>query len=286
MITVKDSKSGNSIADFQGAVSSRFLVREKLVFRCGNFTPNIQNISVIDTSASSAELSFYNNTFIKQLLDFLKRGLSPILIKSETGYGQASYLTAVFFMLMGSNEIQVLNNAFYDGNYTKESGTLFKRIFNSHKSMIINERKAMQNQLTELLSKYNSFTDFLEKEYLLTAENIKRIQNNCLEEMIPEFDLPDYARIRMLVKGRVQGVGFRGFVTSKADNLCLTGFVENLDDGSVLIEAQGDGFSLSSLMTHIKNGNSFIMVSSLEYEQINMVASEKKFSYRFSEYDM
>jgi acylphosphatase len=42
-----------------------------------------------------------------------------------------------------------------------------------------------------------------------------------------------------IVKGRVQGVGFRYWVLSHAQRLGLTGWVRNLRDGRVELEAQG-----------------------------------------------
>jgi hydrogenase maturation protein HypF len=47
-------------------------------------------------------------------------------------------------------------------------------------------------------------------------------------------------RLRIRVRGRVQGVGFRPFVYAQAQRIGLVGFVLNDRDG-VLIEAQGDG---------------------------------------------
>ena len=43
-----------------------------------------------------------------------------------------------------------------------------------------------------------------------------------------------------LVKGRVQGVGFRWFVQREAAELGLRGWVQNTDDGHVEVLAAGD----------------------------------------------
>lgn len=45
---------------------------------------------------------------------------------------------------------------------------------------------------------------------------------------------------KIIVKGRVQGVGFRYAAKNMARSLGLSGFVKNLPDGSVYIEVEGD----------------------------------------------
>lgn len=47
------------------------------------------------------------------------------------------------------------------------------------------------------------------------------------------------ARLTAWVRGRVQGVGFRWWVRSRALELGLTGYASNLDDGRVLVVAEG-----------------------------------------------
>jgi hydrogenase maturation protein HypF len=44
---------------------------------------------------------------------------------------------------------------------------------------------------------------------------------------------------RWLMGGRVQGVGYRAFVFNLAQRFLLTGSVQNLVSGEVLVEAQG-----------------------------------------------
>jgi len=46
-------------------------------------------------------------------------------------------------------------------------------------------------------------------------------------------------RVLINVNGKVQGVCFRRFALSRAQELGLTGYVSNIDDGSVNILAQG-----------------------------------------------
>ena len=53
--------------------------------------------------------------------------------------------------------------------------------------------------------------------------------------------------IHFLVKGRVQGVGFRWFVQREAAELGLNGWVKNTDQGDVEIVAAGDEASLAGV---------------------------------------
>ncbi len=61
-----------------------------------------------------------------------------------------------------------------------------------------------------------------------------------------------YVRVR--VRGRVQGVGFRYFVLSAGRALALAGVVRNLPDGDVEIEAQGDRERLLELLERARAG--------------------------------
>jgi acylphosphatase len=52
---------------------------------------------------------------------------------------------------------------------------------------------------------------------------------------------------RYLVRGRVQGVGYRSFVQHAAIPLGVVGWVQNLEDGSVEVYAAGTDAQLSGL---------------------------------------
>lgn len=61
-------------------------------------------------------------------------------------------------------------------------------------------------------------------------------------------------RVRIVVHGRVQGVGFRYFAQDRADDLQLTGIVRNLRDGGVEVIAEGEEGALEALVVAMKNG--------------------------------
>ena len=61
--------------------------------------------------------------------------------------------------------------------------------------------------------------------------------------------------IHFLIRGRVQGVGFRWFVHREAAEIGLHGWVRNTDTGEVEVLASGDAEQLSDLRTQIHKGS-------------------------------
>ena len=59
---------------------------------------------------------------------------------------------------------------------------------------------------------------------------------------------------RWLIRGRVQGVGFRGFVRHRARELGLEGLVRNRSDGGVEVVARGPAAGLAHLGTVLRRG--------------------------------
>jgi acylphosphatase len=59
---------------------------------------------------------------------------------------------------------------------------------------------------------------------------------------------------RFRVHGRVQGVGFRWWTRSRAQDLGLSGTVRNCDDGSVEVTARGSDADLSTLLSFLRQG--------------------------------
>jgi acylphosphatase len=71
---------------------------------------------------------------------------------------------------------------------------------------------------------------------------------------------------RFVVRGRVQGVGFRWFVLREATQLDLEGFVRNLPDGSVEVLVRGPLPAVLLLESHLMKGPSSATVRSVEKE--------------------
>ena len=57
----------------------------------------------------------------------------------------------------------------------------------------------------------------------------------------------DTRTVRIIVEGRVQGVGFRAFVAREAERRAVGGFVRNRADGNVECVAQGHPDAIAAL---------------------------------------
>ena len=74
---------------------------------------------------------------------------------------------------------------------------------------------------------------------------------------------PHIAR-QFLVRGRVQGVGYRDFAQRAASELGLTGYTRNLDDGRVEVYAVGPQDKLSELSGLLRRGPRWADVRGVE----------------------
>jgi acylphosphatase len=71
-------------------------------------------------------------------------------------------------------------------------------------------------------------------------------------------------RLDAVVRGRVQGVGFRFFVLRRALELGLDGWVANAADGSVHVRAEGPRDALDDLLARLASGPSGAWVDDVE----------------------
>lgn len=71
-------------------------------------------------------------------------------------------------------------------------------------------------------------------------------------------------RRHLVVRGRVQGVGFRWFAREVAESLGVTGWVRNREDGSVEAEAEGTSARLDRFVSRLRSGNPSAHVDAIE----------------------
>ena len=67
--------------------------------------------------------------------------------------------------------------------------------------------------------------------------------------------------------GRVQGVFFRAETQKKAQELKLTGWVRNCDDGSVEVYAQGEELIIDELETWLHHGPNAAQVTDVQSKE-------------------
>jgi acylphosphatase len=78
---------------------------------------------------------------------------------------------------------------------------------------------------------------------------------------------------RFVVRGRVQGVGFRWFVEREAYILGIAGWVRNNADGSVEVLAQGSRDQLLGLRSRLQQGPRAARVDDVEELEAKPAAS-------------
>jgi acylphosphatase len=78
----------------------------------------------------------------------------------------------------------------------------------------------------------------------------------------------DMKAATLIVFGKVQGVGFRYYTHKKAKELHISGFVKNMPDGSVYIEAEGSAVLLEQFISWCGNGPSWARVIKVDRQDV------------------
>lgn len=78
---------------------------------------------------------------------------------------------------------------------------------------------------------------------------------------------------RFVVRGIVQGVGFRWFTAQAANLLGVRGWVRNLDDGSVEVYAVADPDTLDDFAGRLHQGPRFSEVRGVEASEAPLLQS-------------
>jgi acylphosphatase len=76
-------------------------------------------------------------------------------------------------------------------------------------------------------------------------------------------------RVRFVVTGRVQGVGFRWFVKAEATPLGLNGWIRNREDGAVEGVVEGREDAIDALESCLEVGPSSAIVTNVEMTEIS-----------------
>lgn len=76
---------------------------------------------------------------------------------------------------------------------------------------------------------------------------------------------------RMIVSGKVQGVGYRNWTIWTANALGVTGWVRNVQDGRVEIMASGDDKALDAMVEACRQGPMLARVDDIEVEAVGQI---------------
>jgi DNA ligase D-like protein (predicted 3'-phosphoesterase) len=85
----------------------------------------------------------------------------------------------------------------------------------------------------------------------------------------------DATAVRAVVRGEVQGVGFRDATLRRAHELGAMGWVRNGEDGSLQVHAEGPGQAIEELTSFLREGPAAARVADLEIESVKVEGHEQ-----------
>jgi acylphosphatase len=94
--------------------------------------------------------------------------------------------------------------------------------------------------------------------------------------------MPDKVKtFKILLSGRVQGVGFRFFVEPRAKKYNIAGYVRNTFNNKVEVVCQGEKENLELFIKEIKKGPTFSIVRNVDIEEIKNPQNYSVFEIKF-----
>ena len=85
---------------------------------------------------------------------------------------------------------------------------------------------------------------------------------------------------RIVISGRVQGVGYRFFVLEEAERLGICGWVRNLSDGRVEAEVEGSETTLGEFVKRLEVGPRLSHVANVVVEPADGATTYQEFRIR------
>ena len=83
--------------------------------------------------------------------------------------------------------------------------------------------------------------------------------------------------VRLVLRGRVQGVGFRWFTRHAARDLGVVGRVRNLPDGSVEVHAAADPETLARFVERLREGPPASRITAIDEQELATVPDWDRF---------
>lgn len=88
-------------------------------------------------------------------------------------------------------------------------------------------------------------------------------------------------KVHLIVQGRVQGVFFRSNTKAKADELRLSGYVKNMEDGNVEVVAEGPKDKLDELVEHCMHSPETAYVEDIDINYYDEEEGFENFEIRY-----
>nr|WP_295972170.1 acylphosphatase [uncultured Bacillus sp.] len=88
-------------------------------------------------------------------------------------------------------------------------------------------------------------------------------------------------QLRIIVSGKVQGVGYRYFSQMKAAQYGIKGWAKNHTDGSVEIIAAGSNEQLEPFIEDLRKGNPFSKINYMEITEMDHADHFPSFTIKY-----
>ena len=88
-------------------------------------------------------------------------------------------------------------------------------------------------------------------------------------------------QIKVIIKGRVQGVFYRAETKNTADKLGIKGYVKNLPDGSVGAVFEGDSPVVTQMLDWCNKGPAASRVENVQVEPVEVLSNFETFIIRY-----
>ncbi|MFH1368878.1 MAG: acylphosphatase [Elusimicrobiota bacterium] len=82
-------------------------------------------------------------------------------------------------------------------------------------------------------------------------------------------------RVHAVISGEVQGIGFRWFVQKTAADMNIDGWVKNLPNSDVELEAEGNKEALESFLDAVQKKHSWARVDKINIEPLTAYNAKK-----------
>lgn len=86
--------------------------------------------------------------------------------------------------------------------------------------------------------------------------------------------------VHIIVIGQVQGVGFRYFTYTMANQIGVLGHVCNLGDGTVEIFAEAKDLNMEQFIAYVRQGPTYARVDELKVQELKDAGNYSRFNFR------